>query len=89
MLPEAGEAGELKTQDTTDNSEVWEALQTMLADEYEKRLTYLLFYCGLKPREIIRFCPQEWNDIREIYRIRRNIMERLLHNADQLRWRLG
>jgi hypothetical protein len=87
MLPEAGEAGELQAEDTTDSSEVWEALQTMLSDEREKRLAYLLFHCGLKPREIIRFCPQEWSDVREIYRLRRNIM--VLHNVDQLRWRLG
>jgi len=89
MLPETGEAGELMAENNTDSSEVWEAIQTMLVDEREKRLAYLLFHCGLKPREIIRFCSQEWSDIREIYRLRRNIMERLLHNADQLRWRLG
>ena len=88
MLPETGEAGELQAADTTDSSEVWEALQTMLSDEREKRLAYLLFHCGLKPREIIRFCPQEWSDVHEIYRLRRNIMARLLYNADQLRWRL-
>ena len=89
MLPENGEAWELQAEDTIERGEVWEMLQTMLSDEREKRLAYLLFYCGLKPREIIRFCPQEWSDIREIYRLKRNIMERLLHNADQLRWRLG
>ena len=88
ILPEAGEAGELQAEDTADRGEVWEALQTMLSDEREKRLAYLLFHCGLKSREIIRFCPQEWSDVREIYRLRRNIMERILHNADQLRWRL-
>ena len=88
MLPEIGEIGELQAEDTTDSSEVWEALQTMLSDERERRLAYLLFHCGLKPREIIRFCPQEWSDVHEIYRLRRNIMARLQYNADQLRWRL-
>jgi len=88
ILPETGEAGELQAEETIESSEVWEVLQTMLSDEREKRLAYLLFHCGLKPREIIRFCPQEWSNVREIYRLRRNIMERLLYNADQLRWRL-
>jgi len=87
-LPEIGEAGELQVVNTTDRNEVWEALQTMLSDVREKRLAYLLFNCKLKPGEIIRFCPQEWSDVREIYRLRHNIMDRLLHNADQLRWRL-
>lgn len=85
MLPEFGE---LQVEDTSDKSEVWDALQTILSDEQEKRLAYLLFHCGLKPREIMRFCPQEWHDVHEIYRLKRNIMDRLLHNADQLRWKL-
>ena len=88
MLPELGEFGELQAEELADKSDVWEALQTMLSDEREKRLAYLLFHCGLKPREIIRFCPQEWSNVHEIYRLRRNIMARLLYNADQLRWRL-
>ena len=87
MLPEAGEARELQAEDTTNKSDVWEVLQMMLSDEREKRLAFLLFHGGLKPGEIIRFCPQEWDDVREIYRLRRNIMRLLLHNADQLRWR--
>lgn len=88
-LPEAGEPGEPYGEDQTDSSEVWEILQTMLPNAREQRLAYLLYHCGLKPREIVRFCPQEWSDIQEIYRLRRNIMERLLRNADQLRWRLN
>ena len=89
MLPETGEAGELQAEDTIDSSEVWEVLQTMLPNKREQRLAYLLFHCGLKSREIVRFCQQEFSDIQEIYRMRRSIMERLLRNADQLRWRLG
>ena len=82
MLSETAEAGGLQVEDTPDKSEVWEALQTMLSDEGEKRLAFFLFHCKLMPREIIRFCPQEWSDIHEIYRLRRNIMVRLLHNAN-------
>jgi len=36
--------------------------------------------------KIIHFCPQEWSNVQEIYRLRRNILERVLRNADQLRW---
>lgn len=87
-LPEPGEPGEPQAEEYIDSGELWEVLQTMLPDMREQRVAYLLFHCGLKPREIIRFCPQEFNDIHEIYSLRRNIMERLLRNADQLRWRL-
>jgi DNA-directed RNA polymerase specialized sigma24 family protein len=88
-LPGPGEPGEPLVENITENGEVWEILQMILSNPREQRLAYLLFHCGLKPREIIRFCPQEWSDVQEIYRLRRNIMERLLRNADHLRWRLS
>src|SRR5207302_5406887 len=85
-LPEPGEP---YIEDVTSSSEVWEIIQTMLPDKREQRLAYLLFYCGLKAREIVRYLPQEWSDVHEIYRTRRSITERLLRNVDQLRWRLS
>jgi len=56
----------------------------MLDEHREKRLAYLLYNCGLKPREIVRFYPQEWSDVQEIYGLRRAIVEHLLDNANQL-----
>ena len=88
-LPEPGAPGEPYTEDVASSSEVWETLRTMLPDKREQRLAYLLFYCGLKAREIVHYLPQEWSDVQEIYRMRRSITERLLRNADQLRWRLS
>ena len=87
-LLDPGEEGEPHMEDTSDSSELWEMLRSMLSDQREQRLAYLFFHCGLKPREIVRFCPQEFRDIHEIYRLRRSMMERLLRNAEQLRWRL-
>jgi hypothetical protein len=89
LLPETGEAGEPCGEDHLDSCEVWFTLQGMLPDQREQRLAYLLYHCGLKPREIVRFCPLEWSDIQEIYRMRRNILDRLRRNTDQLRWRLS
>ncbi len=88
-LPGPGEPGEPLVEDSSDHSEVWDILHMILSDPREQRLAYLLFHCGLKPREIVRFCSQEWGDVQEIYRLRRNIMERLLRNADYLRWQLS
>lgn len=77
-LPNPGFPGEPVVEDSMDNGEIWEILQKMLTDVRERRLAYLFFHFGLKPTEIVRFCPQEFNDIDEIYRLRRNIMQRLL-----------
>ena len=79
-LPEPGEP---RVEDSIDSSEVWESLQALLLNPREQRLAYLLFHCGLGSREIVRFSPQEWSDMQEIYRLRRYIMKRFLLKADQ------
>ena len=88
-LPGLGEPGEPLVEDSSDHGEVWDMLRMILSNPREQRLAYLLFHDGLKPREIVRLCSQEWSNVQEIYRLRRNIMERLLRNADLLRWRLN
>jgi hypothetical protein len=76
-LPEPGEP---QMEDSNDNTEVWDILKTILSSPREQRLAYLLFHCGLKPEEIVHCFSQEFSDVREIYRLRRNIMEWLQHN---------
>jgi hypothetical protein len=87
-LPEPGEPGEPFAEDSHEGCEVWEVIQNLLPGEREQRVAYLLFHCSLKPREIVRFCPEEFSEVKEIYRLRRNIMERLLRHTDYLRWQL-
>jgi hypothetical protein len=69
--------------------ECWEIIESLIPDQRERRVAYLLFYCGLKPREIVLFCSEEFSEVRELYLLRCNILERLLRNADRLGWRLG
>ena len=71
-------------EDSTDSREVRDILKTILSNSREQRLAYLLFQSGLKPREIVSYCPQEFSDVHEIYRLRCNIMDRLLCNVDSL-----
>jgi hypothetical protein len=87
--PVPGEPGEPHMEDVTFSSEVWDILKTVLANPREVRLAYLLFHCGLKPREILHVCPREFDDVREVYDLRLTFMERVLRNADLLRWRLS
>jgi DNA-directed RNA polymerase specialized sigma24 family protein len=87
-LPEPGAAGEPSMEDVTCDSELWDILKGLFANPREQRLAYLLFYCGLKPREIVQFCSPEWSSVQEIYALRRIIMERVLRHIDFLRWRL-
>lgn len=87
-LPEPGTPGELLVEDTLDSDDLWELLRAMFPEKRERCLVYLFFYCGLKPREIVRYCPQAFPDAREVYNLRRKIVERLMRDVDRLRWRL-
>lgn len=88
-FPESGDPGEPQVEDQVDCGEVWALIQTLLTNVRERRLAYLLFHCGLKPRQILLCYPDEFSYAQEIYRLRRNILERLLRNADYIRWQLG
>jgi integrase len=83
--PVPDQVGEPGVEDPIDSNEFWEALQTQLLSAREQRLVYLLYHCGLRPREILRGLPQEWSDVQEIYCLRRKIVGRLLHHADAMR----
>jgi hypothetical protein len=67
-------------------SEVWDMLKNMLPDMREQRLVYLLFHCGLKPKDIVRTYPQEFQDVEEISYLRLRLIQRLLDSKDQLDW---
>jgi len=88
-LPEPGWAGEPLTEDDDDSGDLWGIIQHLIPDAREQRVAYLLFHCGLKPREIVRYCPQEFSKVSEIYRMRRNILLRLMRSADNIRWQLA
>ncbi len=76
-------------EDSDDGRDLWQIIQRLIPDEREQRLAYLLFHCGLKPREIVHHLPQEFSDVQEIYRLHRRIIDRLQRNRDRLRWLLG
>ena len=82
ILDTYSEPGE---EDNLDSYEIWQTVVKVLRDHREQRLAYLLYHCGLKPREILHLCPGEFSDVREIYVMRRNIIDRLRRNAHRFR----
>jgi DNA-directed RNA polymerase specialized sigma24 family protein len=87
-LPELNFATAAAVEDQDDGSELWKIIRDMLPNERERRLAFLLFHCNLKPREIVRLRPQEFPDVTEVHRMKRNIVDRLARSADLVRWRL-
>jgi hypothetical protein len=78
------ELAEQRVEENLERKGVWVMLKTMLANPREQRLAYLLFQCGLAPREIMRLCPQEWRAIDEISELRLIILRRFLGLEDHL-----
>ncbi len=88
-LPDPGFPDEPAAEEPQDGRLLWESIHSLLSDEKERRVVYLLYYCGLKPREIARRFPQEFGDVKEVYRLNQNSIDRLRRNRDRLRWLLG
>lgn len=89
-LPETDAPDEPISPEREDEDQsIWKSLQGLIADTREQRVLYLLYYCGLKPREVVARCPQEFSDVKEVYRLNHNILDRLRRNKDRVRWLLG
>ncbi|HYK86321.1 MAG TPA: hypothetical protein VEV19_13205 [Ktedonobacteraceae bacterium] len=88
-LPETDILKEPSVEERSYGHELLESVQLLLPDAREQRLVYLLYYCGLKPREIMLRCPGEFASVKEIYRLNKNVIERLRRNRERLRWHLG
>lgn len=90
-LPEPGQLhpAEQASEDLTSDEDLWEAMMQLLSSSSEQRIAYLLFHCGLKPREIVQVCPDEFPQIEEVYRLHHTLVDRLLRHADLLSFRVG
>ena len=65
-----------------ESDELWKFLLARLKSEKEQRLIYGSFVLALKPRELLDEYPQTFDDIKEIYRIKENVLARLRRDAD-------
>jgi DNA-directed RNA polymerase specialized sigma24 family protein len=66
--------------------ELWTLIERALPDRRERRLIYLLFVLDLKPRDVVRAAPQDFPTAQEVYRLTRNILDRLRRNPALRAW---
>jgi hypothetical protein len=62
---------------TLSGQELWSAVLGELQDEAERVIAILSFARGLKPSEIYDRNPRLYSDVADVYRIKRNVVERL------------
>jgi hypothetical protein len=87
-LPDYGHPDEPLVEDSYAEGELWDIIKSVLPNQREQRLAELLFFCNLKPRQVVALCPSEFQDENEIYRLKRNIVDRIMRNKDKIKWRL-
>jgi len=57
--------------------ELWQAIERELVDGNEHVVARLSFVAGLSPRQILVRCPDKFSDVADVYRVKRNMVERL------------
>jgi hypothetical protein len=62
--------------------QLWETILRELQDESEQVVAYLSFARDLKPGEIFERHPRLYESVADVYRIKRNVVERLRRSAD-------
>lgn len=66
----------------------WQSIQAELQDEVERLVVYLSFALDLKPGEIQARYPEHYASVADVYRVKRNVLERL-RRSDEIRAFLG
>jgi DNA-directed RNA polymerase specialized sigma24 family protein len=57
--------------------DLWQAVEAELRGDAERTVAYMSFVTGLTPQEIFTRCADRFTDVTEIYRIKRNVIDRL------------
>jgi DNA-directed RNA polymerase specialized sigma24 family protein len=57
--------------------ELWMAVLRELPDESEQRVAYLSFVLEMKPGDVFAREPQRFESVNDVYRIKRNVLDRL------------
>jgi len=87
--PSIAESMEVAIEESYNDDDTWDSIQSLLESEDERQIMYLLYYCGLKPREVVTRFPTQFPDVKDVYRLNHNIIERLRRKRDRLRWLLS
>ena len=66
--------------DKLQRQELWRMLQELLSNEKERLVLELSVMKGFKPREVHALHRETFTTVREVYRVKRNLIERLSRN---------
>ena len=82
FLPDPSPGPEPVVTDDLIAQDLWDLVKGKLKGEKERRFIFAYFTLDMKPREISAEYPEVFADVREVYRIRENVMDRLRRDKD-------
>jgi DNA-directed RNA polymerase specialized sigma24 family protein len=62
--------------------EFWKQIDARLRNEQERQVVYGSFVLALKPREVVARYPDTFGDVKQVYRIKENVLARLGRDAE-------
>ncbi len=70
--------------DRVHSQELWQEIGARLRNEKERRVMYGSFVLALKPRELYALFRETFHDVRDVYRVKENVLARLRRDAELL-----
>jgi DNA-directed RNA polymerase specialized sigma24 family protein len=70
------------TLDRIDRQGMWTAIEERLKDDRERAVLYGSFVLGLKPRELAKKYDNDFRDVKDVYRVKENLLARLRRDAE-------
>ena len=64
---------------------LWEEINARMHDDQERQVVYASFVLALKPREICSQFPDLFRDVKQVYRVKENVLARLRRDPELAR----
>jgi RNA polymerase sigma factor (sigma-70 family) len=77
---------EERVTDEASRRSLWELVQRQLTSDQERALVYLKYELGLKSGEIQQSRPDLFPTVNDVYRVTRNLLDRLRRSTDLVEW---
>ncbi len=75
------------TQMEASGGELWRDIERALPDASERRLMYLRYVLGYRPREIAALYPTDFPQVKRVYQMERTLLQRLSRHPLLARWK--
>ena len=67
--------------------DLWRCIERALPDARERQLLYLRYVLGYRPREIVARYPTDFPQVKRVYQMERNLLQRLGRHPLLARWK--